>query len=604
MKERRTLRHLCLILAVFLTLSCLTVVLFAEPTTGAKTGWDGTEVDYSWYWNDGALVKAGTKFNPYLIGTAAQLAALEKLINHEQDALYLDTLKTRNSNCFDGTYFKLTADIDMGGKHLRPLGGVDGYYSALIFDGNGKTVSNLKQISTDPVTGLFGRLGKGAEISHLNLVGCSFEGQSDVGAIAGIARDGATVLRCTTDSGTVVKATGKSVGGMIGYAHSFTADPVTVSHCINEASVSITGTDEVRCGGIVGYADGADAQLVIAYCVNKGALTASTTGNQQTCIAGMIAKAFCEPNQDRAKSTVRFSYNSGTMTSGTQTTGGYKFIGGAIGFSQKTHYEVSRFFDSSVRTIAESQKLYNNAVVGDTNGAGYTRTVTDSFSATAKGGNGGTQVSSIDAEITLTDGVSTIRREMEKIDGAIAALTPVAFSCSLNLKSSLSAKMKLIEDANSDFGLMVITNFIVNGEVVPVDAYEEKYGVCEFGFTFLAGDKKMTVAEIDASDAKVSDQGMKYDDNRFSSVFGGVKAANLDSVVSFYAYAVLPDGTVVKSDSRGVNLYKLVTDLSDGYLGGTSDTEGAVKIENEKEVQVYQAMLGYYEACRNFISGN
>ena len=54
----------------------------------------------------------------------------------------------------------------------------------------------------------------------------------------------------------------------------------------------------------------------------------------------MIAKAFCEPNQDRAKTTVRFSYNSGTMTSGTQTTGGYKFIGGAIGFSQKTYYEM------------------------------------------------------------------------------------------------------------------------------------------------------------------------------------------------------------------------------------------------------------------------
>jgi hypothetical protein len=151
---------------------------------------------------------SGTARDPYLIATARQLMALD------QHPSLMDQ------------HFQLISDIDLDpnlpGRRIFPRAVISPDISETqedfqgtpftgTFDGNGHTISNLA-IEGDSYLGLFGALGRGAQVMDVNIVNADVTGNGwHIGAIAGT--NGGTVQDCYS-SGLV---TGYSdVGGLVG----------------------------------------------------------------------------------------------------------------------------------------------------------------------------------------------------------------------------------------------------------------------------------------------------------------------------------------------------------------------------------------------------
>ena len=84
------------------------------------TAWDGS-VASSFAWGE------GTEERPYLISTGAELAFLGQ--------------KVRNGEDYEGIYFQLANDIDLGGREWTPIGTSQNSFRG-IFDGAGHTIAN------------------------------------------------------------------------------------------------------------------------------------------------------------------------------------------------------------------------------------------------------------------------------------------------------------------------------------------------------------------------------------------------------------------------------------------------------------------------------
>ncbi|MHC4118244.1 MAG: GLUG motif-containing protein [Planctomycetota bacterium] len=139
---------------------------------------------------------AGEPNDPYQIATAEDLMLLG------------ETPEDYDRN------FILTADIDLDpnlpGRKIFDKVPI-GYFKGIL-DGNGKSILHLTT-EGGPHLGLVGRLGAGAEIRNIRVVGASIAGTgSVVGVLVGYNRG------CLTNcyaSGTV-SSTGSSVGGLVG----------------------------------------------------------------------------------------------------------------------------------------------------------------------------------------------------------------------------------------------------------------------------------------------------------------------------------------------------------------------------------------------------
>jgi len=109
-------------------------------------------------------------------------------------------------------------------------------------EGNDFTISELyiSLPSTDDV-GLFGAT-IGSTIENLNLTDVDIEGDTNVGALIGIATD--TILTAISVSGSVVGF--EVVGGMVGFI-----DPSFVASCSSSAAVG----GENTIGGLIGFGD-------------------------------------------------------------------------------------------------------------------------------------------------------------------------------------------------------------------------------------------------------------------------------------------------------------------------------------------------------------
>lgn len=244
----------------FLCVICLLLSLTACGSSGSFSGGSGTEAD------------------PYLISSAKDLREMASLIND----------KKTTADYYDACY-KLTADIDLGGKKWEPLGVDDyGYMGfAGTLDGNGHTVSNFKISYKDSATGshvmnhaFIGYLNDGT-VRNLTVSNAAISAESDknlaVAAVVASARD-AVVENChVTDSvtvtsdldaaGVVCKIAGNSV----------------LKDCSNAGSVT-AGTGKLQvgnAGGVVHYAD-----VPVINCSNSG-----TVISKQDGAAGVAYKA-------------------------------------------------------------------------------------------------------------------------------------------------------------------------------------------------------------------------------------------------------------------------------------------------------------------------
>lgn len=156
-----------LLITLAMIISTVAVPMSASADT---TAWDGTTIDTEW-------VGTGTETDPYLIGSAAELAGLsEKVwsaVNNSTGAVAEGMTAGAGStaNCYNvysNTYFKLTADIDLGNKEWKPIGRHGARFNGS-FDGDGHVVKNISITTSYIGIGLFGATGKNTVIKNLGV---------------------------------------------------------------------------------------------------------------------------------------------------------------------------------------------------------------------------------------------------------------------------------------------------------------------------------------------------------------------------------------------------------------------------------------------------
>lgn len=195
---------------------------------------------------------SGTKNDPYLIATGAELAWFADQVKNGKVTLCA----------------KLTADIDLNGHPWTPIGsfGKKKNYQGT-FDGCNSTVHGL-QVSDKSYAGLFGVIGASGVVERLIVAGTisitsvSGNGIDNVGAggIAGYCKG--TIFQCS--SSVAISNTGTNysavAGGIVGRA----AEGAIVDSCNNYGTVG-SQKNVNYAGGIVGVAC---ENAVIRYCTN------------------------------------------------------------------------------------------------------------------------------------------------------------------------------------------------------------------------------------------------------------------------------------------------------------------------------------------------
>ena len=202
----------------------------------------------------------------YLIASADDLCNLSEYVNAGND-------------CKD-LIFKLANDIDLSSvENFTPIGTQKNLFAGT-FDGNGKTISNLKINSESDYVGLFGYAGSNCMIKNVNLIDAKVNGERAVGGLVGYNNHG-KIENCTA-SGNVSGE--KFVGGLVGWNNGGTIENCT-------ARGDVTGNDDI--GGLVGYNRG-----TIENCTAKG----DVTGNDD--IGGLVGDNLGETKNCEASGNV------------------------------------------------------------------------------------------------------------------------------------------------------------------------------------------------------------------------------------------------------------------------------------------------------------
>jgi len=219
---------------------------------------------------------SGTEEDPFLIGTAEDLARLAFLTN-------------RADTAFWNKHYRLVADIDLSdfganfndGRGWIPIGlGVSAPGGGVflgVFDGNNHTITGLyindQDLSRAGLSGLFGDV-RGV-VKNLRLVDVDIHIREG-GAIAGLV---CGLIINSYSSGTVSGA--NNVGGIAGWAQSISSVQPVAAIVNSSSSARVSGSQSV--GGIVGFAFGG--------CVVNSSFTGVVSGNWNTGgIAGHLAR--------------------------------------------------------------------------------------------------------------------------------------------------------------------------------------------------------------------------------------------------------------------------------------------------------------------------
>lgn len=266
----RTSRLLPLLLTLGLLLSLLVVPAAA---------WDGSSADSF----DGGT---GTRTDPYLISTPAQLALFRDQVNNGKS----------------GICAKQTANLDMEMRAWDPIGLTSTGFTG-IYDGSGYAIQNLNinRYSTGSSSGsgstlygggLFGVVGRNGMVKHVNVGGVvsgsgSYNKNIDVGAICG--GNLGTVEECFStctfrDFNVSINSSGwTNIGGVVGF------NGGTVRNCYMVGSMDVSvqagsGTNSVNVSGIVGKQDGSGAVLQNCYSV----VSIRANSNRPCYVGGVI----------------------------------------------------------------------------------------------------------------------------------------------------------------------------------------------------------------------------------------------------------------------------------------------------------------------------
>lgn len=206
------------------------------------TPWDGTSTE--------EVTPDTTDPNVFEISTADELAWVAEQVN------------SNPSNTFSGKTVKLVKDIDLNNKNWTPIGltgDVSGFQG--VFDGNGKTISNLFiNLTATPKyqsAGLFGSLNgtlKNLTISNATVKNLTTGSATSCGTAVAV---GSSQYQSTIENVTVLNATveaNRYAGGIAGYAKS------TITGCIVDGLNIVLTPDKLtgsydngdKAGGILG----------------------------------------------------------------------------------------------------------------------------------------------------------------------------------------------------------------------------------------------------------------------------------------------------------------------------------------------------------------
>ena len=227
----------------------------ATYTIELKPGFEGESVGGTPFYD---VPEYDEDTKTWTITKASELAWVAASVN---GTIGVNTKSAATSHNFKGETIKLSADIDLENKPWTPIGTVLGesrytYGFAGTFDGNGKTIKNLKVDYAD-CAGLFGNMC-GGTIKNLTIDGFDLNSDHYAGAILGWGETGATSIvieNCKALNGkikvnVIEKADGShdlgdKAGAIVGFSH-------YGIYTGNEAqNVEIVGYRDL--GGIVGY---------------------------------------------------------------------------------------------------------------------------------------------------------------------------------------------------------------------------------------------------------------------------------------------------------------------------------------------------------------
>lgn len=185
-------------------------------------------------------IDEGEEKNVILIRTAEELYSLAGAVN---GGTFVQSYEAAISNAV----VRLANDINLSGAgsggSFTPIGNVSHAFRGE-FDGDGYTISGLTiNRDSEPLSGLFGILGKGAYVHDVKLTGVKIRGLALVGGIAGFA-EFADIKNCSVE-GTIY-ASDSLAGGIVG---------VALESRIESCKTSGNVTAEIEnAGGIAGQA--------------------------------------------------------------------------------------------------------------------------------------------------------------------------------------------------------------------------------------------------------------------------------------------------------------------------------------------------------------
>ena len=346
----------------------------------------------------------GTEQNPYEISTATQL----KAINNNLSACY-----------------KLTANIDLNGEDFTPLGNAESGTFSGIFDGNGFTISNLNVFS-GKFAGLFG-CNEGT-IKNVKLSGIYVYGTRYIGGVVGQNTTLGSVFNCSVSSGDIEADDGINeiyAGGIIGYNEGFVEGTfsnnanlkinnesssavaggiigknnsvysVNITDSTNTGNISVSGSKNTYCGGLVGINTSA---VEITNSTNTGNVSYSYT-TSYSYSGGFVGY------NDNGAITITNSTNTGNVSS--SYTDSYSYFGGFVGYNSG-YLTITDCTNSGNVLSSYDYPSFSGGFVGYNSGDLTITNSTNTGNVSSPGsGSGGFVGYNDNGAITITNGTNT-----------------------------------------------------------------------------------------------------------------------------------------------------------------------------------------------------
>ena len=320
------------------TATSTTAVTYTEAITATASTQLG---QLSTYIIDGTITASGVTGTVIGISTARDLVNLQNL---------------SQTQTFNGKTFVLTADIDMSSiSNWKGIGNASGSLSfSGKFDGQGHTISNLKENNTNMINGLFNTLSN-TEVKNITLENFTFtvsttSSWKSIGALAGQAND-CNISNINVRNFTITDSaacTNVVYGGITGSIKGTIINSTT-------SGSTIIGNWTGFAGGITGCILGGNASKISSNSSNINIATSDTSDNWRS--GGIVGYIGLQANGQ----TVNIDnclYNGSNVQTG--------IIGGI--FTYQDNYNVTVNVEKCISTyggadfVAHVEKGYNNTV--------------------------------------------------------------------------------------------------------------------------------------------------------------------------------------------------------------------------------------------------